>query len=97
MTSPWIELIGYLAGAMTTVSFLPQAIKAFTTRQTRDISLGMYAILTAGVFAWIVYGLAIRSWPVIIANCITLILVVSILILKLSGPGTGRKYKREAV
>jgi MtN3 and saliva related transmembrane protein len=58
-------------------------IKTFKTRQTRDLSLGMYAILTTGVFSWIIYGVAIGSWPVIVANCVTLLLVLSILIMKL--------------
>jgi MtN3 and saliva related transmembrane protein len=77
------ETIGYLAGALTTISFLPQAWLSWKTRRTGGLSLGMYAIFTLGVFLWLGYGLLIGAWPVIIANSITLALAAFILALRL--------------
>jgi MtN3 and saliva related transmembrane protein len=77
------ETIGYLAGALTTISFLPQAWLSWKTRRTGGLSLGMYAIFTLGVFLWLGYGLLIGAWPVIIANSITLALAAFILGLRL--------------
>lgn len=77
------ELIGLTAGALTTISFLPQALKVFLTKQTRDISLLMYVILCIGVCLWLVYGLLISSVSVTAANAVTLVLVLAVLIMKL--------------
>ena len=77
------ELIGYIAAFCTTFSFLPQAIRVIRTRHTRDLSLLMYVLFTFGVAAWLVYGILVSSWPVIVANAITLILALIILIMKL--------------
>ena len=79
----YITLIGALAGILTTTAFLPQVIKTWKTKQTKDISLGMFAILTIGVVLWLVYGILINSLPVIIANVVTFILALAILILKI--------------
>ena len=79
----YITLIGALAGILTTTAFLPQVIKTWKTKQTKDISLGMFAILTIGVVLWLVYGILINSLPVIIANVITFILAFIILMLKI--------------
>jgi MtN3 and saliva related transmembrane protein len=79
----YIALIGLLAGTCTTVSFLPQVIKTFRLKETRDISLSMYLILAAGIFLWIIYGLLIKDLPVILANSISFALASSILILKI--------------
>ncbi|THB68335.1 MAG: hypothetical protein D6E12_06750 [Desulfovibrio sp.] len=83
MTTALIETIGLVAGTLTTASFLPQVLKAFRTRQTRDISLLMYSILCTGVSIWLVYGFLINSLAVILANAVTLILVLGVLFLKL--------------
>jgi MtN3 and saliva related transmembrane protein len=77
------ELLGYLAAALTTASFVPQALHTWRTRATAGISLGMYAIFTSGVALWLVYGVLISSWPLIVANTITLSLALFILALKL--------------
>lgn len=74
-----IELIGYVAATMTTLSFLPQALSCVRTGQTDGLSLPMYAIFSGGVAFWLVYGLAIGSWPVIVANLITLAFALAIL------------------
>ena len=78
-----LEWIGYAAAVLTTVSFIPQAIMTIRTRDTRGISRGMYIIFTTGVAAWLAYGIAIGSWPMILANVVTLILASSILALKI--------------
>lgn len=74
---------GYIAGALTTVSFIPQVIKAWRTRSTESISLSMFVIFTVGIFLWLVYGIAIRSFPVIASNAVTLVLSGMILGMKL--------------
>lgn len=79
----WIEFIGFVAAALTTFSFIPQAVKTFRSRDTRSISLGMYAIFTVGIACWLVYGVLLESWPMIIANLITLSLAAAILTMKL--------------
>ncbi len=78
-----IDLIGTLAAILTTLSFLPQAWHTFRTKDVSGISLGMYSAFTAGVALWMVYGLMIKAWPVVIANVVTLSLASTILIMKL--------------
>ncbi len=77
------ELIGYAAAFLTTISFVPQAAKTIRTRDTRGISLGMYVVFTVGVACWLGYGVALRSWPMILSNIVTLGLSSTILALKL--------------
>jgi len=78
-----LEWFGYAAAALTSGSFIPQAIMTIRTRDTRGISRGMYALFTIGVALWLVYGIAMNSWPMIIANTVTLALAATILVLKL--------------
>ena len=77
------DLIGTLAAVLTTISFLPQALHTFRTKDGRGISLGMYSAFTLGVALWLVYGLLLGAWPVVIANVITLALAAAILVMKL--------------
>ena len=77
------DLIGYLAAALTTCSFLPQALHTFRTRDVSGISLGMYSVFTVGIALWLVYGLALSAWPIVVANAITLLLAGTILGMKL--------------
>ncbi|MFN3493765.1 MAG: SemiSWEET transporter [Hydrogenophaga sp.] len=77
------ELIGYLAACLTTLSFMPQAWLTFRTRNVSGISLGMYSAFTLGVALWLVYGLSLKAWPVVAANAVTLVLALSILVMKL--------------
>ena len=77
------DLIGYIAACLTTLSFLPQALHTFRTRDVRGISLGMYALFTAGVALWLVYGLLLAAWPIVAANAVTLALALAILVMKL--------------
>ena len=78
-----IEIIGYCAAFLTTIAFLPQAIQSWRTRDLSGISLGMYFLFTVGVGLWLVYGLIIEKWPLILANALTFALALSILLLKL--------------
>jgi MtN3 and saliva related transmembrane protein len=78
-----INIIGYVAATLTTISFLPQLIRVVKLRSARDISLGMFLIFTTGTGFWLAYGLASHSAPVWIANAVTFALSLSILILKL--------------
>ena len=84
MTPAIHELVGYAAGFLATAAFVPQVAKTFKARSTGDISLGMYVLFCAGVGLWLVYGLLIASWPVIIANFVTLLLSGAVLVLKLA-------------
>jgi MtN3 and saliva related transmembrane protein len=77
------EWVGFAAAALTTGSFIPQAVKTIRTRDTRGISLAMYVIFTVGVALWLAYGLFVGSWPMIAANTVTLGLAATILGLKL--------------
>jgi MtN3 and saliva related transmembrane protein len=77
-----VTAIGYLAAALTATAFFPQVVKALRTRSTADLSLMMLACQSTGVALWIVYGVAIRSPPVIAANIVTLMLAVTLLLLK---------------
>jgi MtN3 and saliva related transmembrane protein len=78
-----IELIGSLAAAITTLCWVPQATKVIRTRDTRSLSLLMYLMLATGIGLWLVYGVLIVSWPLILANAVTFVLVVIILGMKL--------------
>ncbi len=68
-----VDAIGYLAAALTTLSFFPQAIKTLRTDDTRSISLSMYSMFTSGVAIWASFGLISGNGPVILANGFTLI------------------------
>ena len=76
-------LLGFVAAICTTLAFLPQAVKAHRTQQTKDISLWMYLIFSTGVFLWFLYGIFLELWPVILANGITLLPTLYILFLKI--------------
>ncbi|MHB8667925.1 MAG: SemiSWEET transporter [Burkholderiales bacterium] len=77
------DLLGAIAGVLTTVAFVPQVWGVWKTRSTRDISLGMYLVFTTGVGFWLAYGLVLGAWPIIVANLVTLILTGTVLVLKL--------------
>jgi len=77
------EWIGYTAAALTTSSFVPQALLTLRTRDVSGISVGMYGAFTAGVALWLVYGVVLRSWPIIVANALTVTLAGTILVTKI--------------
>ena len=83
MNVEYVDAIGYGAAILTTLAFLPQAFKVLRTRQTRDISLLWAIAMSAGVFLWLCYGYASGSMPMIVANAITLALLLAILGCKL--------------
>ena len=68
------DLIGMIAGTLTTIAFVPQVWRVWKTRSTSDISLGMYLVFTTGVIFWLAYGLMLGAWPIIVANAVTLAL-----------------------
>ena len=78
-----IDLIGYMAATLTTASFVPQAWHTFKTRDVSGISLGMYSVFTVGITLWLVYGLMMGAWPIVVANAVTLSLAAAILGMKL--------------
>lgn len=78
-----VEWIGFLAAVLTTLSFVPQAWLTFKTRDVSGISLGMYSAFTLGVALWLVYGLMLGAWPLILANAVTLSLALAILVMRL--------------
>lgn len=82
MSPPLTESIGALAATLTTLSFLPQVIKTWRTRSAADLSWIWLVAFSAGLFFWLLYGLAIGSWPVIGANTMTLGLVLTIAYVK---------------
>lgn len=75
----WITIIGLMAGSLTTISFLPQAIKTWRSKSAKDISLAMFLCFCLGVVLWIIYGLFIMDIPVLVTNIVTLILAGTIL------------------
>lgn len=77
------ETIGYVAALLTTSSFIPQALHTFRTKDVSGISLGMYSVFTAGISLWLVYGLVLGAWPIVLANVVTLGLAAAILAMKL--------------
>ncbi len=77
-----IEFFGYFAAILTTLAFLPQLIKTFNTKKAEDVSLITLMMFLTGVSSWIVYGYKISSIPILIANVITFILNLLILIFK---------------
>jgi MtN3 and saliva related transmembrane protein len=78
-----IQLVGFAAGTLTTLAYVPQVIRTWRTRSARDLSLGMLLALSAGVGLWLVYGVALGAWPIIIANGVTLVLTLVLVRFKL--------------
>ncbi|MCH8329177.1 MAG: SemiSWEET transporter [Nanoarchaeota archaeon] len=79
----YIDIIGFLAGTFTTIALVPQVVKAWKTKLTRDVSLVWAITLTIGVFLWLMYGILINSLPIMIANSLTFILALIVLTLKI--------------
>jgi len=79
----YVDILGYVAGILVVISLLPQAIKSWKTKSTKDISLIRYVIYVTGLILWITYAIIIGNGPVALMNIIGLILAISILGLKL--------------
>lgn len=80
----YVSLIGTIAATLTTGSFMPQAAKVIRTRHTKDISMGMYALMTTGIAIWIAYGIMLGEWPIIIANVVGIVPTSIILFMKIT-------------
>ena len=78
----YVNIIGFTAGTLTTIAFVPQVIKIWKTKSAKDISLGMFVILCTGISLWVVYGILVKSLPVVVANAMSLAFALSILVLK---------------
>lgn len=79
----YIRILGLIAATLTTISFFPQAVKIIKTRDARSISLVMYSILVVGIAMWVVYGFLVGDLPILLANIITLIPTLVILVIKI--------------
>jgi MtN3 and saliva related transmembrane protein len=77
-----LTVLGYAAAICTTASFVPQVLRVWRTRSADDISAAMYVLFIAGLALWIAYGLALRAWPIVVANSVTIALAGTILGLK---------------
>ena len=78
-----VTILGLVAGALTTLAFLPQVIKTWRSRSAGDLSLMMFLVFSAGVCLWLAYGLLIGDLPLIVANVVTLALIATLLFFKL--------------
>lgn len=82
-TSQLIDVLGFVAAALTTLSFVPQALRTVQTRDTKAISFLMYLLFTMGISTWLIYGILLVNWPIIAANSVTLLLALIILTMKI--------------
>ncbi|MGQ0562850.1 MAG: SemiSWEET family sugar transporter [Gemmatimonadota bacterium] len=78
-----VEYIGFAAGTLTVLSFLPQAVQAWRTKHVQDVSFAMIALLMAGASVWIIYGVVTRDMPVIMTNAIAMVFQAAIMGAKL--------------
>jgi MtN3 and saliva related transmembrane protein len=78
----WVEYIGSLAAACTTLCWIPQAVKIIREKQTQGISLVTQSVFTVGLALWLAYGLLLTNWPLMLANAVTLVFSLAILALK---------------
>jgi len=83
MTSHLVDAIGTIGAFLTAVCWVPQAIQIVRSRNTKAISLSASTAFTLGVALWLIYGLALGDWPLIVSNFVTLILMIVIVALKL--------------
>jgi len=83
LSSEVATLVGAVAAVCTTGAFVPQVVRVWRLRSAGEISLATFSIFALGTFVWLIYGLLIDSWPVIVANAVTFVLAISIVVLKL--------------
>ncbi|MGH8629567.1 MAG: SemiSWEET family sugar transporter [Burkholderiales bacterium] len=83
MSQGFVDWLGLAAGALTTIAFVPQLLKIQATRSGRDVSMRTFLIFSTGVALWLTYGLLIDSLPIILANLVTLLLALTIIVLKI--------------
>jgi len=82
-SSTLIETIGYVAGILTTLAFVPQVVMTWRSRSARDLSAVMLTSFATGILLWLVYGVALSAWPIVVSNAVTLALTLVLLFLKL--------------
>jgi MtN3 and saliva related transmembrane protein len=82
----WVEYIGSLAAACTTLCWVPQAVKIIREKQTQGISLVTQSVFTVGLALWLAYGLLLTNWPLMLANAVSLVFSLVILALKVRYP-----------
>ena len=80
----YVEIIGFLAAILTTSAYLPQVYKIWKTKNAESVSLTMYLVMFLGIFLWLIYSLFIKSFPLIIANTLTLLIILIILYFKIN-------------
>jgi MtN3 and saliva related transmembrane protein len=83
MTPAQIQFVGFAAAFCTTAAYLPQVVRVWRTRRTKDVSLGMFVVMTVGLLCWLTYGFAIHDLPVIVCNGSALVMTSIILFFKL--------------
>ncbi len=83
MSESLISFFGYAAAFCTTAAYLPQVIRVWRTRRTKDVSLGMFLVMTVGLICWLTYGFAIHDLPIIVCNGSALVMTSIILFFKL--------------
>ena len=76
-------LVGYLAGFLTTLAFVPQVLKTWKSKSASDLSLGMFSVFSLGVLCWLIYGILLAEVPMILWNTVTLILALALMVMKL--------------
>ncbi|MDI6776072.1 MAG: SemiSWEET transporter [Syntrophales bacterium] len=79
----FINMVGLLAALLSTISMVPQVVKIYKTKNTKDLSLMTFVILSSAIFLWFIYGLLIRAFPIIIGNAIGFILTAFIVMMKI--------------
>jgi MtN3 and saliva related transmembrane protein len=82
----WVEWIGYFGSFLTSITFIPQVYKSWKSRSVGDLSIWMVLIVITSTLVWLIYGFAISSGPVILANTVVLVLTLVLLGFKLSFP-----------
>lgn len=78
-----VPYIGYIAASLTTLSFIPQMLKVVRDKETQGVSLLMYVMFATGLCLWLLYGVLMESSPIVIANAVTLMLVIPIIVTKI--------------
>ena len=89
-----VDALGLIAGVLTTIAFIPQLIKTWTSKSAEDVSVLMFVLFIFGVVLWCLYGFLIHANPVIFANLITFILALSILIMKIIFDSSSKLEKK---
>ncbi|MBN1621731.1 MAG: SemiSWEET transporter [Endomicrobiales bacterium] len=75
-------VIGMIAGALCTISFVPQVVKIFKTKNAKDLSLLTFSVFSFGVLLWVVYGVLVKELPIILTNAVIFVLAIAIVVMK---------------